>query len=99
MQEAAATVWVRVELFGMPRMHCGTAAVELAVSHPADREKVIAALAERCPALVGRCLKKDLTGLEEGYVFNLNGLTFLGEGDFIAAAGDSLLLLSNQAGG
>ncbi len=99
MNGTAATVRVKVELFGTPRIHSGTAAVELAVPYPANRGKLVAALAKQCPALLGHGLKEDLTDLEDGYVFNLNGLAFLGEADFTLANGDSLLLISSQAGG
>ena len=99
MNGTTATVNVKVELFGTPRIHAGTMAVELAVPHPANRGKLVAALAEQCPALLGHGLKEDMTDLEEGYVFNLNGLSFLGEADFTLSDGDSLLLLSGQAGG
>ena len=99
MNGVTAVVRVKVELFGTPRIHCGTTAVELSVSCPANRNSLVAALAEQCPPLVGQGLKEDLTGLDDGYVFNLNGLTFLGEADFILADGDSLLLMSSQAGG
>lgn len=99
MNGLTAAVNVKVELFGTPRIHTGTTAVEVAVPHPTNRGSLVAALAEQCPALVGHGLKEDLTGLEDGYVFNLNGLAFVGEGDFTLAEGDSLLLLSSQAGG
>ena len=99
MNRTTATVNVRVELFGTPRIHCGTTAVELAVSRPANRGKLVAALAERCPALLGHGLKDDLSNVEDGYVFNLNGLAFIGDSDFTLSEGDSLLLLSSQAGG
>ena len=99
MNETTATVRVKVELFGTPRLHCGRTVVELAVPHPANREKLVAVLAEQCPSLVGHGLKADLTDLEDGYVFNRNGLAFLGDGDFMLEDGDSLLLISSQAGG
>ena len=99
MNGTTATVKVKVELFGTPRLHCGRTAVELAVTHPANREKLVAVLAEQCPSLVGHGLKADLTDLEDGYVFNRNGLAFLGDSDFILDDGDSLLLISSQAGG
>ena len=99
MNGAATTVRVKVELFGTPRLRSGRTAVELAVPYPANRGSLVAALSEQCPALLGHGLKEDLTDLEDGYVFNLNGLAFLGEADFTLANGDSLLLLSSQAGG
>ena len=99
MSRAAITVGVKVELFGTPRIHCGITAVELAVPYPPNRSSLVAALAEQCPSLVGHGLKADLSDLDDGYVFNLNGLVFLGEADFTLADGDSLLLISSQAGG
>ena len=90
---------VTIELFGSPRMVGGATALELLIPATASRECLIAALAHRCPALVGHGLKEDLTDLEEGYVFNRNGLTFLGDGEFTFEDGDSLLLISSQAGG
>lgn len=93
------TVTVRVELFGTPRIQTGRREVELSLACPADRSRLVAALVTECPALVGHGLKTDLTGLEEGFAFNLNGLTFPGEDDFILAQGDSVLLISSQAGG
>ena len=99
MTVSTATVTVRVELFGTPRIKTGRRQVELSIPHPANRGRLIAALVQECPALVGHGIKADLTGLEDGFAFNLNGLTFPGEGDFILAQGDSVLLISSQAGG
>ena len=99
MNGGKPTVRVKVELFGTPRIHCETKEVDLAVPYPANRSNLVATLADQCPSLVGHGLKDDLTGLDDGYVFNLNGLAFLGGDDFALADGDSLLLLSSQAGG
>ena len=99
MTSAVTTISVTIELFGAPRILGGARALDLAVPAPASRERLIAALADRCPALVGHGLKEDLTDLEEGYVFNRNGLAFLGNGEFTVEEGDSLLLISSQAGG
>ena len=99
MTVSTATVTVRVELFGTPRIRTGRRQVELSIPQPANRGRLIAALVQECPALVGHGLKEDLTGLEDGFAFNLNGLTFPGESDFILAQGDSVLLISSQAGG
>ena len=93
------TVTVRVELFGTPRITTGRREVELSLPCPANRSGLIAALVKECPALVGHGLRTDLTGLEEGFAFNLNGLTFPGEDDFTLAQGDSVLVISSQAGG
>jgi molybdopterin converting factor small subunit len=99
MPGPVATVKVRVELFGTPRLRAGRRQLELALPAAARCQQVIQALAEACPALVGPVLREDWSGLQDGYVFNLNGTAFL-SGDTIALQpGDSLLLLSNQAGG
>ena len=99
MNGTTASVRVRVELFGTPRIQAGTGEVELAVPYPANRRNLVSALAGKFPTLVSHCLKEDLTDLDDGYVFNLNGLAFLGDEDFTLDDGDSLLLFSSQAGG
>ena len=64
-----------------------------------DNQEFAAALAEACPALIGKVIRDDCSGLQEGYVLNRNGLAFL-QGDALDVGdGDSLLILSNQAGG
>lgn len=93
------TIKVRVELFGTPRLRAGRREVELDLPAQASRQQVIQALAEACPALVGPVLGEDLNRLQEGYVFNLNGASFLAGDVFLLQSGDSLLLFSNQAGG
>lgn len=92
-------IQVRVELFGTPRLRSGRREVELSLPPQASREQVTRALAEACPALVGHALREDLSDLQDGYVFNRNGTLFLSEESFAFQAGDTLLLLSNQAGG
>ena len=99
MTEPTVAISVKVELFGTPRLQSGHAAVELALPCPARRRDLVLALAEACPALVGHGLKEDLSDLEDGYVFNRNGLAFLGAGDFQVEDGDCFLLISSQAGG
>jgi hypothetical protein len=90
---------VRVELFGLPRVIAGCRQVELALEAPAGLERLVDALARACPPLVDRVIRPDLLALQEGYVFNLNGTAFLAGGLPRLKEGDSLLLLSNQAGG
>jgi molybdopterin converting factor small subunit len=99
MLEPTTKVKVRVELFGTPRLRAGRREVELELPAEASRQQVIQALAEVCPALVGQVLREDLSGLQDGYVFNLNAISFLNGDTIFLQSGDSLLLLSNQAGG
>ena len=99
MTKTTTAISVKVELFGTPRIQSGHREVLLNLCVPARRKDLVRALAEQCPALVGHGVKADLSDLEDGYVFNLNGLAFLGEGDFRVDDGDCILLISSQAGG
>jgi len=90
---------VRVELFGTPRLRSGRREVELSLPSQASRAQVTRALARACPALVGHALREDLSDLQDGYVFNRNGTSFLREWSITFQEGDALLLLSSQAGG
>ena len=95
----ASAINIRVELFGTPRLRSDRREVALTLPPGAGRNQLVRALALACPALVGCGLRQDLADLEDGYIFNRNGVAFLGEGDFSLQEGDSLLLISNQAGG
>ena len=99
MASPTTTLSVLVELFGTPRLRAGKREVALELQAEASRRDVIAALAEACPELVGRAIREDLSDLDEGFVFNQGGRTFLSGDRFTFQAGDSLLLLSSQAGG
>ena len=90
---------VKVELFGTPRLAAERREVELVLPQGAGSKEFAAALAIACPALVGKVIRDDLSGLQDGYVLNRNGLAFLKGGVLNVQDGDSLLILSNQAGG
>ncbi len=66
--------------------------------------ELVQALALACPGLAGRVIRSDLTGLEDGYALNRSGVAFIsmaGTGceEISLKPGDSLLVLSSQAGG
>ena len=63
------------------------------------RPQVVHALAHACPVLVGQVLREDLSDLQDGYVFNLNGVSFICGDSLRLQSGDFLLLFSSQAGG
>ena len=98
-------VVITVELFGMARVHAGVGSIELAVGPQAPVPELIGALARQCPGLIGSALRRTDDGtvaVADGYALNRNGLVFLPPDTHAPlnwAAGDSLLLLSNQAGG
>jgi hypothetical protein len=88
-----------VELYGVARMLAGTRQVVLDLAAPVPLHAVVAALAERCPALCGPVLDVRLGRVAEGYVLNRNGRDFLAATDLQVRPGDRLLLLSSAAGG
>ena len=98
-EEVSAGAVIRVELFGLLRIITGRREMDVSLPANAGHTELMVALAEACPVLVGRAIRPDLSALEDGYVFNLNGVAFLGDGDLDLKPGDTLLLLSNQAGG
>ena len=98
-QTTRLSVKVSVELFGNARVLSGRRAADImvpATSHDCD---IVTALADTCPELVGAVVRADLSGLQPSYVFNLNGESFVAEGQIDLSPGDSLLLFSSQAGG
>ncbi len=99
MAEPAASIRIRVELFGLPRLRSGLRELELDLPSRVSRREVVGALARACPTLVGNGLREDLTDLQDGYLFNRNGTAFLGVEEIGLRSGDCLLLLSSQAGG
>lgn len=102
---AVSSVTVTVELFGMARVKTGVSHVRLAVDPQAPVATLVRDLSDRCPVLIGNALCQSVDGsivVAEGYALNRNGLAFLSPDDQDQprwADGDSLLLLSNQAGG
>lgn len=89
----------RIELYGVARIASGLRHLHVEIGEGGDVESVLRSLAERCPALVGPVIRPDLTGLVEGHVLNLNGLSFVADVATRVAPGDTLLLLSSSAGG
>ena len=102
---AGDTVVVTVELFGMARIHAGVGSVTLEVDARAPVATLVHALAHECPDLLGSALHRSEDGaisVADGYALNRNGLAFLSPDVDVPLdwePGDSLLLLSNQAGG
>ena len=102
---AGDTVLVTVELFGMARVHANVSSLSIEVGTQTPIAALLRAVARECPALVGKalCVSHDGTiAVADGYGLNRNGLVFLSpdtDEQLEWVAGDSLLLLSNQAGG
>jgi molybdopterin converting factor small subunit len=85
---------ITVELFGIPRERAGTERVQCA---PARLGDVLAHLLARFPRLADECIAGDR--LQSGYLANLNGQKFVTDPATELTDGDSLLILSADAGG
>jgi molybdopterin converting factor small subunit len=81
------------------RLLAGVAAVEVALGEGDDLGAALAALAMRCPSLVGGVIRAQRPALAEGYVLNLNGREFVRDLGRRPAAGDRVLVLAASAGG
>ena len=89
---------IHVEFFGIPRARAGVAShsVELpgTVASLAD---VLSVLTERLPEFAAACLQKDR--LRPGFVASVDGGTFGRQLDMLIRDGQTLLILSTDAGG
>jgi len=56
-------------------------------------------LAGELPVLVGPVIAPDRSKLTRGYACNINGLDFVRDPGFKINPGDSIIIISNDAGG
>lgn len=85
---------VRVEFFGLARTRTGVEAVDVSATTLRD---VLSELAVRFPILDGLCFQDGQ--LSKSWLININGQQFTRELDTAVDEGDSLLLMSADAGG
>jgi len=88
-----------VELYGMARLLAKTAKVALVLPPQAILSSVFVALAGELPVLVGPVITPERSKLTSGYACNINGLDFVRDLNFKINPGDSVIILSNDAGG
>jgi molybdopterin converting factor small subunit len=88
-----------VELFGVARLLANTTDVSLPLSPGATLSDVLEALARQLPVLVGRVIREDRRTLVDGYACNVNGLEFVRSTASAVHHGDSIVILSADAGG
>ena len=88
-----------VELYGMARLLAKSAKVALALPPPAVLSSALVALATELPVLVGPVIAPDRSKLTSGYACNINGLDFVRDPGFKIHPGDSIIIISNDAGG
>jgi molybdopterin converting factor small subunit len=85
---------IAVELFGIPRARAGTATTFASGNTLGD---VLADLAAKFPPLAETCI--DGRALRPGYVVNVSAQRFVTSPETPLSAGDTVLLLSLDAGG
>jgi len=96
---AAPQITCTVELLGVARLVAGTRAVSLSLPARATLSQVYAALGARLPTLVGRVIDRERNDLSPGYACNLNGLDFVRATTTAVGPGDTIVILSADAGG
>lgn len=85
---------VIVELFGIPRARAG---VSQAVANGTTLGDIFVDLARQFPTLGGTCIQGQF--LKAGYIANLRGEQFVTHPSTRLKEGDSILLMSLDAGG
>lgn len=92
-------IFCSVELFGVARLLAKTSKLDLGIPARANLAHVIAALAEKLPVLAGKVIEPSTKSLIPGYACNVNGLEFVRDPNFEIKHGDSVFILSADAGG
>lgn len=93
------SISVSVELFSVARLVAKTTRVFLTLPREAILGDVFSALAERLPALVGPVISSDRKSLTSGNACNINGKEFVRDPRVKVNAGDSIFIVSADAGG
>lgn len=88
-----------VELFGVARLIAGTTEVPVTLAAAATCSDAFTALLTRYPALGGRVIARDGSGLLAGYACNVNGRAFVRDTSTPLNSGDRILILAADAGG
>ena len=88
-----------VELFSVARLLAKTSKIDLALPREATLADVLAALSDRLPVLVGPIIATDRKSLTSGNACNINGRTFVRDPKAPVQPGDSIFIISADAGG
>lgn len=88
-----------VELLGVARLRGKTKSVALDLPGDATIAQVLAALAEKLPALVGPVIAPAKNALVDGQACNINGRNFIRDLGAPVHSGDRIFILSADAGG
>lgn len=98
-EDPATTVDCMVELFGVAQLLTGMREISLELRPGATIADVLEALSAQLPSLSGRVISADGTQLIDGYACNVNGLDFVRSADRPVKPGDSIAIMSADAGG
>ncbi|MGH7846999.1 MAG: MoaD/ThiS family protein, partial [Candidatus Binatia bacterium] len=85
--------------FGIARLLTKTAKVSLTLPAHATLTNLLSALAQRFPVLAGQVINPETNTLAAGHACNINGRTFVRDPGTRINPGDSIFLLSADAGG
>lgn len=96
---ASSVLSCTVELFGSAQLLARTKTVSLTLPPEPTLARVLSALAETLPMLVGRVVAPERNRLASGFACNINGLAFVRDPGAKIASGDRILILSADAGG
>ena len=89
---------IRVELYGIPRQRAGAELLHVATeSTGASLAQILTELTRQSPDLAAACF--DQGSLRCGYLASIDGETFVTDPQTVVLPGQSLLLLSADAGG
>lgn len=94
-----AVIACTIELFGVARLRAKTAQVSVTLPPGASLRTALSALAEAVPELLGSVLTEDGDHLMHGFACNVNGQAFVKDMRTSLKDGDSVLILSSDAGG
>ena len=91
---------IRVEFFGVPRARAATGAATLEFDRgQATLSEILAELSQQFPALAKECFSTDGCRLRPEYLVSLHGEQFVRDPGTVIRDGQSLLILSTDAGG
>ena len=93
------SITCKVELFGVARLLARTSEVMLELPRGATFSQLFDELARTLPALVGRVITADRNALMDGYACSVNGREFVRVPGAAVSAGDTIMILSADAGG
>jgi hypothetical protein len=88
---------IKVEFFGIPRQRAGVAQLEIPCESSLSLASVLSQLESRFPDLAAECFRDGM--LQEGYIASVDGRKFVASADLEVRSGQSLLIMSSDAGG